>query len=171
MEIKKISLQQCDDILCTLYKAGQKIQQLDLFYRKTRTDKLQPIDSYLESKFSEERCIPKRMLEEFATNPIGMFQLKYTGANNLYARIIVDGERSLPERRRENSNWKKKGFNRENRGRMRYITKNIRTDNNVERVTVKKQLITLDGEEPIIQATDINSTPNQNEKEKSYDTI
>lgn len=167
MEIKKISLQQCDEILCTLYKAGQKIQQLDVFYRKTRTDKLQPIDTYLENKFSEEHCIPKRMLEEFATNPIGMFQLKYTGANNLYARIIIDGERSLPERRRENSNWKKKGFNRENRGRMRYITKNIRTDNNVERVTVKKQLITLGGEEPIIQSNMEMIT--QTTKEKNHD--
>ena len=133
MEIKKINLEMVDSILKNMVQNGYPIQQLDIFYRKTRNSQIDPLDTILENRITAEIAIPYYYLGNYKDNPVSMFQVKYTGANNLYARIIIDSIKDKEERK-EDSNKKEKGDFRRNRGRMKHIAKNVRTKNNIDRI-------------------------------------
>lgn len=138
-EIKKVNLKDVDTMMCYLCHKKSPINQIDLFYRKNRGSELLPLHQVTEDFICEEHCIPDFILKTYGKCPVSMWQVKYTGANRLVGRVIIDAVKA-------NYNTPKQAKRRRTRDeyrRMKTIIDNEETHNNLDRVVTEEEAVKM----------------------------
>lgn len=134
-EIKKVNLKDVDTMMCYLCHKKSPINQIDLFYRKNRGSELLPLHQITEDFICEEHCIPDFILKTYGKCPVSMWQVKYTGANRLVGRIIIDAVKANYKTPKQ----AKRRRTRDEYRRMKTIIDNEETHNNLDRVVTEEE--------------------------------
>ena len=120
-----MNLKHVDTMLCWLMSEGVRVDQIDLFYRKNRDAELKALHTIHDDFTSMDQCIPDFILREYGKSPVGMFQVKYTGANSLFGRIIIDAEKPKYVTPKQEKRKRVKGEYK----RMKHILGNYNSEN------------------------------------------
>lgn len=134
-EFRKVNLKDVDAMMCYLCHKKSPISQIDLFYRKNRGSELLPLHQVSDDFICEEHCIPDFILKTYGKCPVSMWQVKYTGANRLVGRIILDAVKADYKTPKQ----AKRRRTRDEYRRMKTIIDNEETHNNLDRLVTEKE--------------------------------
>ena len=134
-EPRKVTLKDVDVMMCYLCNKKSPVDQIDLFYRKNRGAELLPLHQIKDDFISEEHCIPDFILKTYGKCPVSMWQMKYTGANRLVGRIIIDAVKANYKTPKQ----AKRKRTRDEYQRMKTIIDNQVTHNNLDRVVTEEE--------------------------------